>query len=500
MLRRTLLVRIAGPTVLVSFLLLGLTIAAAIYLYNEQAVSGDVLGENVSSVQVAHALLNSLRTQLELTDPNPAVNTQVKANLKRAEELADKAEEQQLVGRLKISLGHYWASIENAHQLPEDARASGLEQAKKILQDEAIPVCRQLVDFNLPASAQAAEAHRQKVHWLIGGLVVVGTMGAIAGLFLGYSTARGLKQSIYHLSVRVQDAANKLGQDLPPVSVTEEGDLTHLHEQMRGVVHEIEQVVKDLQEREHEVLRAEQLAAVGQLAAGLAHEMRNPLTSIKLLIQTNREEANLGGTPAEDLAVIEREIRRMERSLQNFLDFARPPKPDRKRMNLIEAIERTLALVGGRARKQHVEIRFHPNEASIPVEADPDLLQQVLVNLALNALDVMPGGGVLEVGTECPRRANGVAEVEVQVLDTGPGIDPEMESKLFQPFVSNKETGLGLGLVISRRIAEGHGGSLVGMNRPGGGACFCLRLPLSAENPVPAPPLETVHASPPGHR
>ena len=253
----------------------------------------------------------------------------------------------------------------------------------------------------------ATHAPHKTIHGMIIGLICVGTMGSLAGLLLGYATARGLRQSIYHLSVRVQDAANKLGQDLPAVSVLEDSDLNHLHEQMRGVVQEIEQVVRDLQQREREILRAEQLAAVGQLATGVAHELRNPLTSIKLLVQTNREEAELRGTPAEDLVVIEKEIRRMERSLQNFLDFARPPKPDRRRMDLTEVIEQTLALIGGRARKQHVEVRFASRVAPVPVDADAEQIQQVLVNLTLNALDVMPRGGVLELDVAQTHLPNG---------------------------------------------------------------------------------------------
>src|SRR5262249_13747435 len=223
----------------------------------------------------------------------------------------------------------------------------------------------------------------------------------------------------------VRAAAHKLAQDLPEVALTPTGDLESLHQQMQGVVHEIEDVVTRLQQREREVLRAEQLAAVGQLAAGVAHEVRNPLTSIKMLVQANREEAAAQGMPGEDLEVIEREIRRMERCLQHFLDFARPPRPERRPVDLRVPIDQALALIGGRARKQGVAVRFEPAGERLIAEADVGQIHQLLVNLILNALDVMPRGGTLTI--ELKRASD---QAELRVLDAGPGISEELMARL----------------------------------------------------------------------
>jgi two-component system sensor histidine kinase HydH len=209
------------------------------------------------------------------------------------------------------------------------------------------------------------------------------------------------------------------------------------------------------------------------VAAGVAHELRNPLTSIKGLVQVNLREADARGLPAEDLRVIEHEVRRMERTLQTFLDFARPPRPDRRRLDLTDVVDRVIALVGGRAKKQGVALRFLRSDEPAWADGDQDQLQQLVLNLVLNALDAMPNGGAVEIDLRPPRDGH----VELLVRDTGPGIAPHILPKVFETFVSSKETGLGLGLPVSRRIAEDHSGSLTAYNLPAGGACFALRLP-----------------------
>jgi len=235
----------------------------------------------------------------------------------------------------------------------------------------------------------------------------------------------------------------------------------------------IERKRHEQEQRERDLLRSDQMATVGQVAASVAHELRNPLTSVKGLVQVNLKEARARGLPAEDLRVIEQEIRRMERTLQAFLDFARPPRPERHRMNLLPLIEQTLALVRGRIEKRKVTLQVLRPAAPVVVEGDADQLQQLLLNLALNALDVLPRGGSLEIELRIPHQG----WIELRVSDSGPGIAPSLLPRVFEPFVSGKESGLGLGLTVSRRIAEDHGGDLLASNRPEGGACFLLRLP-----------------------
>jgi len=227
--------------------------------------------------------------------------------------------------------------------------------------------------------------------------------------------------------------------------------------------------------REKEALRAQQMTTLAQLATGVAHEIRNPLTAIKLLVQTNRAHLESNGLPSEDLELVEREIRRMERSVTSLLEFARPVRPERVTTSLQAVVARTHTLIEGRAEKQGVRIKMSNCEHPVEVFADPEQLQQLLLNLSLNALDAMPDGGVLCIDIDTQGE-----DAVISVHDSGPGIRDDVMESLFKPFVTTKKTGIGLGLGICRRIAEDHSGSLRGYNPTEGGASFELRLPHTA--------------------
>jgi two-component system, NtrC family, sensor histidine kinase HydH len=236
------------------------------------------------------------------------------------------------------------------------------------------------------------------------------------------------------------------------------------------------------QKRQQEMMRAEQLAAVGQLAAGMAHEVRNPLTSIKLLVGAARRRGNGQALSPEDLLVIHEEVERLEAKVQTLLDFARPPESRRRLCDLREIVNRTIALLQARARDQNVQIECLVPAELVEVYADPDQLSSVLVNLYFNALDAMAAGGLLRVEL---RLEGGV---QLTVSDTGLGISPDVAGRLFTPFVSSKTTGTGLGLSVSRRVVEDHGGALTGANRTDGpGACFTISLPALGEAHANAP-------------
>ncbi|WDQ17153.1 sensor histidine kinase [Rhodopirellula sp. P2] len=226
--------------------------------------------------------------------------------------------------------------------------------------------------------------------------------------------------------------------------------------------------------RETEALRAQQMTTLAQLATGVAHEIRNPLTSIKMLIQVNRSKFAEEGLPTDDLELVEQEIRRMERSVNSLLDFARPEEGEQSVFPIQNVIQKTTQLIEGRCGQQGVKLTVECDETPIHIEGDASQIQQLLLNLSLNALDALPDGGEVTI-----RVVANNGELEVSVVDTGDGIRDDMLAKLFTPFSTSKPTGVGLGLGICRRIANSHHGTLTGENRAQGGAEFRLTLPLA---------------------
>jgi signal transduction histidine kinase len=474
--------------VLIALLLVAASGAAAFYLNQSHTAFATQLTENVESALAAGQLettLTELARDLRSDHGNlEALNRQLAERNQAAERqlkvvwgLADKEEEKELASKVVAGLAHYQDGWRERAGVPPDRLAAyDADLARRLERkrppEGALKACEELRTYNSRQVEGLDQHNRQVVRRLTWVLLAVGVGAPVSGLLLGYAVARRMYLSALRLGVIVRDAAGRLNVNLKPVTLEAPDDLPALHEQMQGVLEEIERVVSRLQQREREVLRAEQLAAVGQVAAGVAHELRNPLTSVKMLVQTGLEGAGLA---PGDLEIIEHEIRRMEVSIQTFLDFARPPQAERRRGDLLAVVRRSLALVEARARRQGVLCKADLPPGPVEVDIDAEQIHQVLLNLLLNSLDFLPHGG--EIHLEVRPATPAAPQVTVTVRDTGPGLAPRVRERLFEPFVSGKETGLGLGLSISRRLVEAHGGTMTGDNAPEGGAVFRFTLP-----------------------
>ena len=222
-----------------------------------------------------------------------------------------------------------------------------------------------------------------------------------------------------------------------------------------------------------ELVRQTRMAAMGEIAAVVAHEARNPLGAMSNCLQLLRGNPHITGEDAELLAIMQSESRRLNDIVSDFLAFGRPRPPQFAPVGLHELLDATWALLQRDDRcPPHIDVerRFDPTVTSL--SADRDQLRQVFWNLLLNAAQAMRGGGTLSIETE---RAGGF--VQVRVRDTGSGIPASILPRIFEPFVTTKSGGTGLGLAIVRRIVEDHGGVISVSTDEGAGTCFILSLP-----------------------
>jgi len=228
--------------------------------------------------------------------------------------------------------------------------------------------------------------------------------------------------------------------------------------------------------------KIDRLVSLGELSAYVAHEIRNPLTGIRTTVQFVGSKLSPRDPRREDLDDVIKELDRIEQIITGLLLFARPPAARPQPCDLHSVLDKTLDMVGIQASDAQVSVRKE-YAADLPlVFADPDLVQQVFLNLCLNALQAMPQGGELHVATAVRRYRTRRSLVDVSFRDTGVGIPRELMEKIFDPFFTTRSMGTGLGLPISVQIVRDAGGVITARNNQGGGATFRVSLPVPSES------------------
>jgi signal transduction histidine kinase len=246
-----------------------------------------------------------------------------------------------------------------------------------------------------------------------------------------------------------------------------------------------EKLRQQAQELEQQLIASGRLVSLGEITASMAHEFNNPLGIVMGFTQDLMSETDPTDPHYRSLKIIDEESKRCEKIIRDLLQFARPKSTDFCPTDLQQVIEKTLGLVTNHLYKHKIEAVTQIGETLPKIYADPQELEQVLVNLYFNAIDAMPEGGVLTVGAKVGVAAPGVQEATISVSDTGFGISPEDLPRIFQPFfTARKKSGLGLGLPICDRIIKNHGGRIKVQSRPGQGTTFEICLPVSNDLPA----------------
>jgi two-component system, NtrC family, sensor histidine kinase HydH len=438
------------------------------------------LQQNLASIDAADALREEVwrlyggldvdSRQAPSTVPAIGNESPIRADLERLEATATTPEQRTIVSQLRELV-----DASHAETPPSGPGFNGTGRRPSRNWAEQISTRADQISQIDHRLLQESAARRlqigNRVFW---GRLVAILVGPILGIVLGWWISRRLVRTVAQIRVTLTGPAVGPDGDLGTVRFSGTDDLAFIQLQIETVVERLRRTGRELQQARAGVLRSERLAAIGGLAAGVAHELRNPLTSVKLLLQHAASRPGDAVLPATKLRLILDEVGRMEGTIQGLLDFSRPPDLQCLPHDLRETLRRATNLVEGRARTQGVHVELDRDGCPVVVDGDPQQLQQVFVNLLINGIEAMPDGGLLCAHVDV---IEAKSQVRVRIEDNGQGIPADILPRLFEPFATSKERGTGLGLAVSRRIIEEHRGAIEAANRPEGGATFEVILP-----------------------
>jgi signal transduction histidine kinase len=503
--------KVAAPMLSLGILLFALSVFAAWKVHQQQTRSSEMVAREVhglSAVGELHITMREIRYQLNLflrTKDRQFLrkaldlDRDARAQLKSAEELVRNSQEHKLLDVVDAGYRHFHEALQQiATPVLEDGSPPASEYAahlaaladERLTDDVLAPLFDSMV-VNQQVLDRMDRAGQTTAWYLAVGLLVLGACGGAAGLLLGIAASRAIGRSLVQITVSVEGLAGKLSNVCPPVTFAHSGDPTGIQSALAEMERGITSVVERLRRSESELLRREQLARVGQLAAGMAHELRNPLMPMKMLVQAAIERRDVG-LAGRSLEVVNEEITRLENSIQVFLDFARPALPQTAVVDIREIIAPTLELVSARATRQGITLASHLPDQPVMLRVDRGQIRQLLLNFLLNSMDAMPHGGHLEVAVDdrhapAPTGDEGAVVASdstrpdpcctIRVMDDGIGIAEDVLPTVFEPFVTTKESGAGLGLSLCTSIAAAHRGRITARNRLPRGAEFCVELP-----------------------
>ncbi len=311
-------------------------------------------------------------------------------------------------------------------------------------------------------------AHQQAAELRFSAIMAIGGTIVLA-LLLAFILVRQVLQPVDRLFETTRRDA----------TVGSNGDvMAALSQSVQGLLADVDQTHLELSRSRESLLQAEKLAMVGKLAAGMAHSIRNPFTSVKMRLFSLNRSLQLNHDQKEDFEVITEEIRHIDTIVQNFLEFSRPPKLKMQSVSPSTVVDMALQLLQHRLKSYDVAVAVERTQPLPQVEADPEQLKEVLVNLIINACEAMDKGGHITITEKRVLDRHSRPLAILQVADNGPGIPENLKEKIFQPFFTTKAEGTGLGLSIVERIIREHRGQIELEPKEGVGTTFIITLPI----------------------
>lgn len=249
--------------------------------------------------------------------------------------------------------------------------------------------------------------------------------------------------------------------------------LRNSHESLN---HQVRKLRLELEDKNRELARSERLSALGEMATGVAHEIRNPLGSIQLYASLLDRDLEVLPQAQKLVRKISAGVQALDRIVGGVLDFAGRHEPNLEEISLKVIVAGALETASLDADRKQVVLEMDASSLDLKVVVDRVQLEQALLNLVLNAIDAVDARGRVEISAA----ASPGEALKIEVCDDGPGVDAEVMDRIFNPFFTTKDSGTGLGLAIAHRIIESHGGRIIVHNRSEGGACFTIELPAAS--------------------
>ncbi len=342
---------------------------------------------------------------------------------------------------------------------------------------------------------QPNTALKKKVNLIFGGVLLIGSLfGLVVSGFTGSHLSRPIRElqrlvqrfsageRDLRIAAETRDEIGELAREFNSMTGTLMQREAAIHELNRNLELKVQERTAELETKnllliktQQELVRAEKLAAVGELAAGVAHEINNPMAIIRgnaevLLMDLPPDNPN-----REEAEIISQQVGRVEGIVGNLLSFARQQRKALRRVAIDRSLEEILRQVGHQVQLENIELQRQFSMGATEIEGDENQLRQVFTNLIVNAVQAMENGGTLIIRTCLD---NGAGTCRIEIGDTGNGIPPELINNIFTPFFTTKQTGTGLGLSVSYGIVENHGGTITVTSEVGNGSLFVVTLPL----------------------
>ena len=380
-----------------------------------------------------------------------------------------------LVEEIAAAYKRYAVAKDNVIDLYQQGRVESAKDQHWAVRDDfdgLRELCERFKTFYRERMRRTSQLYLERTDLVMGVAVVGVVINATLGFFLAYVLVGQILDPIRRLA---------WGDQGKTVAVGLSDEVKAIGQKFRDLEKDVDQAHLDLEQSRDHLMQSEKLAMAGKLAAGVAHTIRNPLTSVKMRLFSLQRGLKLDPSQQEDFEVIAEEIGHIDTIVRNFLEFARPPKLTAQPLSLSAVVDTTLTLLKHRLESYNVAVTVDRGRPLPLINADPDQLKEGLVNLVLNACEAMVEGGSIVI-----REETGVLEphgpvLAVRVIDTGPGIPPTLLERIFQPFFTTKGEGSGLGLAIVKRIVEEHGGWITAQSPEGRGASFTMVFPYEGE-------------------